>query len=156
MTRPFKMNVYEALTAYGQIKSDVLNAIGYGADYDLISRVAGDTIGAKMVELTGEEQDKYIRNYSIALVEVLKPEYLKALRSSMRSRRSREKKTLSENKVTSMTIDVSLQDNINTLVKKMNGKETKGKRVFQVDVVRMAVLDLMDTLDDNDESSSNA
>lgn len=153
MTRPFKMNEYEALMAYDKIKGDLINAVGYGADY---SRVAYEEFGEKMLAVQGEERVKFISDYSIALSEVLKPVYLKALRSSMRSTRSRAKKNLSDQKVTSMTIDTLLKDSINTLVKKMNGKPVKSKRVFQVDVVRMAVQDLMDkTFDDCDNNEDN-
>lgn len=139
MARSFKMNTYEAMTTWGKVKSDLINAVGFGCDF---SRVASDDIGDKLVSLKGEELDLYLKDYSIALGEVLKPDYLKSLRSTMRANRSREKKMLSENKASSMTLDIGLKEEINLLVECINANPDNTKRVYQVDVVRMAIADL--------------
>ncbi|QUM78770.1 hypothetical protein HWV00_21085 (plasmid) [Moritella sp. 24] len=139
MARSFKMSSYEAIVVWGKVKSDLINAVGFGCDF---SRVANDDIGNQIAGLSGDELELYLKDYSISLGEVLKPDYLKSLRSTMRAKRSREKKMLGENKVSSMTLDIGLKEEINLLVDHINADPDNKNRVYQVDVVRMAIADL--------------
>jgi len=101
----FKVEREEALYLYNKVKCDYEEA--YQAHTDKC-RVMDISHIKRIIRASNEDVDKAIESYVNLLVEQLKPDYIKSLRASLRSVRSRNKR-LGKFKVSSVTVDVDLK-----------------------------------------------
>lgn len=126
----FKVEREEALYLYKKVKRDYTEAYQTHTDK---CRVMDIRHIKRIIRASNEGVDQAIESYVNLLVEQLKPEYIKSLRASLRSVRSRNKR-LGKSKVSSVTVDVDLINSLNDLK-----TYYPDQKLTSADVIKLAV-----------------
>lgn len=126
----FKVEREEALYIYEKVKRDYAEAFQAHTDK---CKVMDVSYVERIVQASNESVNQDIESYINMLVEQLKPEYIKSLRASLRSVRSRNKR-LGRSKVSSVTVDIDLINSLNDI------KEYyPDEKLTNADVIKLAV-----------------
>lgn len=126
----FKVERNEIFYVYKKVERDYVEAFLPHTDKFKVMDVRYIEL---ILEASNELVNQAIDSYINMLIEQLKPEYIKSLRSNLRSVRSRNKR-LGSSKVSSVTVDMDLINSLNDI--KAHYPEQK---LTNADVIKLAV-----------------
>jgi len=126
----FKVEKEEALYIYEKVKRDYLEAFQSHTDR---CKVTDTGYIERILRASNENVNQAIESYINMLIEQLKPEYIKSLRSSLRSVRSRNKRR-GNIKVSSVTVDIDLINSLNDIK-----AHYPDQKLTHADVIKLAV-----------------
>ncbi|QFI39723.1 hypothetical protein FR932_18865 [Moritella marina ATCC 15381] len=126
----FKVERNEIFYVYKKVERDYVEAFQPHTDKFKVMDVRYIEL---ILEASNELVNQAIDSYINMLIEQLKPEYIKSLRSNLRSVRSRNKR-LGESKVSSVTVDVGLINSLNEIK-----TYYPAQKLTNADVIKLAV-----------------
>lgn len=126
----FKVEKEEVVYIYEKVERDYLEAFQVHTDK---SKVTDISYIEQILQASNEDVHQAIESYITMLIQQLKPEYIKSLRSSLRSVRARNKR-LGNAKVSSVTVDIDLINSLNEIK-----THYPDKKLTNADVIKLAV-----------------
>lgn len=126
----FKVERNEIFYVYKKVERDYVEAFQPHTDKFKVMDVR---YIEQILEASNELVNQAIDSYINMLIEQLKPEYIKSLRSSLRSVRSRNKR-LGNSKVSSVTVDIDLINSLNDIK-----AHYPDQKLTNADVIKLAV-----------------
>lgn len=126
----FRVEREEIFYVYKKIERDYAEAFQAHTDKCKVMDVG---YIERILDASNEVVNQAIESYINMLIEQLKPEYIKSLRSSLRSVRSRNKR-LGNSKVSSVTVDIDLINSLNDIK-----AHYPDQKLTNADVIKLAV-----------------